>query len=117
MRHDGCSIQQPVFVFRQTVFQEHQTFGGVGYVLAMSDSRAPVWKKSLNASRACCGHGRMIHTEEALQGTVIQRHVGQTAHVHYIVDVRMSQVQTHEAIDGCLSQRQIGIFIVCVDEI
>ena len=58
-----------------------------------------------------------IHPEEALQCTVIQRHVSQAAHVHHVIDVRMGRVQTHETIDRCLSQRQIGIFVVGVDKI
>jgi hypothetical protein len=29
----------------------------------------------------------------------------------------MGRVQTHKAIDGCLSQRQIGIFVVRINQI
>ncbi|MNP44172.1 hypothetical protein D3C76_1380200 [compost metagenome] len=60
---------------------------------------------------------RTVNTEETLQSAIIQRHVGQSAHIHDIIDVRMSRVQTDEAIDGSLSQRQIGIFVVGIDEI
>lgn len=102
MRHVLYSTYHGVFIFRQTIFQEYQTFGGIGGVLTVwiaAHQFGKVTKRSSCMLRIAIA---TVNAKEPLQRTVIQRHIGQATHVHDIIDIRMGRVKANKTIDGSL---------------